>query len=253
MSGPYINDPGYEVSENTILTIPFANRDKDTYKEIVHPLKGNAKREWFTPHFYYCLPLNIGNQYGFVIKSVRDFTMEWDGSENNPNDIRVNFLNNDNEEKQSIHGGFTQGIVTIQNSFVLRTPKNINLMTIQPPNMFLPACVAMTGVIETDQIRRDFTFNIKITVPNFVITVKKGDPLGAFIPIPRNFVENFEIMSALDVFDDSIYRNELAEQDRLTSERTGIDKTKPHESGRRYYNGVHTDGSSYQNHQKRLV
>ena len=59
MSGPYINDPGYEVSENTILTIPFANRDKDTYKEIVHPLKGNAKREWFTPHFYYCLPLNI--------------------------------------------------------------------------------------------------------------------------------------------------------------------------------------------------
>lgn len=253
MTGPYFNDPGYEIPENTILTVPFIKENKDLYKEVVEPLKGNPKRDWFTSHFYYCLPLNIGNQYGFVIKSLRDFTMEWDGSTNNPYDVNIEFLNKDNEEKQRIHFGFGEGIVTIQNLFTLRTPENINLLTIQPPNMFLPACVAMTGVVETDQIRRDFTFNIKITIPNFKITVKKGDPLGAFIPIPRNFVENFELKSALDLFDESVYNNELAEQARLGEERKGIDKTKPHESGRRYYNGVHTDGSKYRNHQKRLV
>jgi hypothetical protein len=244
---------GYEIPQNHILTIPFAGMDKDIYKETIESLKGNVKRDWFTPHFYYCLPIGIGNQYGFVIKSLRDFTMEWDGLENNPNDIKINFLNDDNKEKQSIHGGFSQGIVTIQNSFGLRTPENINLMTIQPPNMFLPGCVAMTAVIETDQIRRDFTFNIKITVPNFLIKVKKGDPLGAFIPIPRNFVENFEIKSVLDVFDESIHKNELEEQARLSNERTGVDTRKPHESGRRYYSGTHTDGTKYRSHQKRLI
>jgi hypothetical protein len=253
MSGPYLNTPGYEIPDNHILTVPFVGRDKDDYKKTLESLKGKTKRDWFNSHFYYCLPIGIGNQYGFVVKSLRDFTMEWSGVENDVGDIDINFLNEDNQEKQSIHGGFSQGIVTVQNSFGLRTPENINLMTIQPPNMFLPGCVAMTGVIETDQIRRDFTFNIKITIPNFLITVKKGDPLGAFIPIPRNFVENFEIKSVLDVFDESIYKNELGEQSRLGEERTGIDKTKPHESGRRYYNGIHTDSSKYKNHQKRLV
>jgi len=250
MSGPFLNDKGYEVPENTILIVPHAIDSNGYYKEIVVDLKGNPKRDWFTSHFYYCLPLSIGNQHGFVIKSTRDFTASWDGTHK---DAEIKFLNNDNENMQVIKGGFGQGIITIQNLFAFKTPPGINLMTIQPPNWFIPGTSAMTGVIETDQIRRDFTFNLKITVPNMEITVKKGDALGAFIPIPRNFVNNFEVKLITDIFSKELHLGEVNESQALSQERQTTDVAKPHMSGRRYFNGLHTDGSKYPDHQKKIV
>jgi hypothetical protein len=249
MSGKYINDKGYEVPENTILIVPHTLDHDGFYKEILKPLKGKPKRDWFNAHFYYCLPLTIGNQYGFVIESLRDFEIIWNGTEANP---EITFLNEDNAEKQIIKNGFGSGIITIQNGFALKTPIGINLMTIQPPNMFIPGCVAMTGVIETDQIKRDFTFNIKVTVPNLKITVKKGDALGAFIPIPRYFVDNFDTKLVSDVFSKELHVNELEEVKILSNERNTIDKYKPHQSGRKYFKGINSDNTSYPDHQKKV-
>ena len=94
---------------------------------------------------------------------MRNFTVFWNGTKD---DAEINFLDEEGAEKQNIINGFRNGVVTIQNHFSLKTPIGINLMTIQPPNMFIEGCTSMTGVIETDQIRRDFTFNLKVTVPN---------------------------------------------------------------------------------------
>ena len=249
MTGPYINDPGYEVPKDTVLVVPHAVDSDGFYTEVIKPLKGNPKRDWFNAHFYYCLPLSIGNQYGFVIQSLRDFEVTWAGEEN---DVQITFLNEDNNNKQVVKGGFGSGIITVQNMFALKTPPGINLMTIQPPNMFIPGCVAMTGVIETDQIKRDFTFNIKVTVPNLKITVKKGDPLGAFIPIPRHFVDNFDAKLVTDIFDRELHVNEVQESINLGKERDTTDKEKPHMSGRRYFNGINFDGTKYPDHQKKV-
>lgn len=248
----YINDPGFEVPENNILVVPMQPGSDGFFKDIIDPLKGQVTREWFNEHFYYCLPINIGNQYGFVIRSQRTFEMIWDGTENNPNDVTFNFLDGDLDEKQIIKNGFSMGVVTIQNHFALKTPPGINLMTIQPPNMFIPGCIAMTGVIETDQIRRDFTFNLKITVPNMTIRVNKGDALGAFIPIPRYFVDKFEVKHVLDVFSEELYRNELMDASELSRQRNAEDKDRPHQSGRKYFQGTHAFGEKFIDHQKRV-
>lgn len=253
MVGPYLNDPGHEIPDNTILIVPHTVDTDGHYKEVIESLKGNIKRDWFNEHFYYCLPINIGNQYGFVIKSQRDFEMTWDGSNDKANDILFNFLDDEGENKQMIKSGFSTGVVTIQNRFALKTPPGINLMTIQPPNMYIPGCVAMTGVIETDQIRRDFTFNIKITIPNYKIRVNKGDALGAFIPIPRYFVDKFETKLITDVFDKSYHINELKDNAEFNRQRSGEDLSKPHMSGRKYFNGIHAFGESYSDHQKRMT
>ena len=110
----------------------------------------------------------------------------------------------------------------------------------------------MTGVIETDNIRRDFTFNLKITVPNLKISIRKGDPLGAFLPIPRNFVESFDIKLVQDIFPIGIHQNEISESNNLSMERNNSDKDKPHQSGRRYFSGTHISGEKYTNHQKNM-
>lgn len=249
MSGPFLNDPGYEVPEDKIIIVPHSLDDDGHYKEIIQPLKGNPKRDWFNAHFYYCLPLTIGNQYGFIIKSMVDFDAIWDGTQANP---ELTFHNDENGQKQIIKTGFGDGIITIQNKFALKTPKGINLMTIQPPNMFIPGCSAMTGVIETDNIKRDFTFNLKMTVPNIIVNIKKGDPLGAFIPIPRYFVDKFDIELVGNLFPEEIHQNEAAEACALSIERSTVDLDKAHQSGRRYFNGLDIDGSKYPDHQKRV-
>ena len=249
MTGPYINDSGYEVPKDTILVVPHSLDNDGFYKDILQPLKGEVKRDWFNSHFYYCLPLNIGNQYGFIIKSLHNFEAIWFGGDAG---VDITFLDDEDRSAQLISNHFGSGIITVQNLFAIKTPPGINIMTIQPPNMFVPGCAAMTGVVETDQIRRDFTFNLKITVPNYKVKVKKGDPLGAFIPIPRYFVDSFEVKLVTDVFDKQLHNNEVEESKKMGEERSTIDVDKPHLAGRRYFNGIYTTGERYIDHQKKI-
>lgn len=245
----YLNDSNNVVPDHTIVVVPHKVGSSSYVDDIIQDLRGFMKRDWFTSHFYYCLPLTIGNQYGYVVKSARTFEATWKGGESFAD---IKFLDDDTE-KQSVTSHFGSGIITFQNRFSLKTSPGINIMTIQPPNMFIPGTVAMTGVIETDQIRRDFTFNLKITVPNYTIKVNAGDAIGAFIPIPRNFVEKFEIEDISKRFDIEIHKNEQEEAERLGKERATIDRLKPHQAGRRYFSGTHTDGSKYPDHQKKLL
>lgn len=248
-TGNYINSPGFEVPDNKILVVPYTN-DPNIYSGVIETLKGNTQRQWFTPHFYYCLPLTIGNQYGFGLYSTMDFDVFWDGEEP-PENTEITILSELNNI-QHVSAHFGSGIVSIQNSFHLKTPPGINLMTIQPPNYFIPGLSVMTGVIETDNLRRDFTFSIKITTPNQKISVKKGDLLCAFIPIQRGFVDKFELEPMSKYFSEEFYLNEMQEVVNLNNERANEDLYKNHLSGRRYFNGTHTDGNKYLDHQKRL-
>ena len=54
--------------------------------------KPGKTREWFDANFYRCLPLTIGNQYGFIIKSEFDFSFIWDGGLSNES-IKFFFTN----------------------------------------------------------------------------------------------------------------------------------------------------------------
>lgn len=249
ITGNYINNDGFEVPENKILVVPYV-KDSNSYLNVIKTLKGSTQRDWFTPHFYYCLPLTIGNQYGFGLYSASDIDMVWNGEEP-PESIIINTISKESDV-QEISSHFGSGVVSIQNSFHLKTPRGINLITIQPPNSFIPGISVMTGVIETDNLRRDFTFNMKITIPNMNISIRKGDLLCAFLPIQRGFVDKFEIEPVSKYFSDELYQNEIAETHRLNDERNNEDIYKNHFSGRRYFSGTHTDGTKYLDHQKRL-
>lgn len=246
----YINLNNNNVQDKDIVVVPFVINGNPYSDEIIEPLAGKIKRDWFTSHFYYCLPLNIGNQYGFLIKSAANFDVVWKGLDS---DAEITFLDDSHHHKQTISSHFGHGIITFQNMFSLKTAPGINLMTIQPPNMFIPGCVAMTGVVEADQIRRDFTFNLKITVPNYKISIRKGDPIGAFIPVPRYFIDDFKISTIYETFDRETHEAEISDFMELGRQRENDDKEKPHESGRKYFNGEHAFGEPYTDHQKRLV
>jgi len=246
-----INDHNNVIPDNTIAIITEKD-DFDPYVfDIIEPLKGKKERDWFIKHAYFCLPLIIGNQYGFIIKSQYDFTAVWNGGDT-PQDVKIELLS-DKTYNQYIKPHFGMGTITIQNRFHFRTPPNINLMTINPPNYFISGIQHMTGVVETDNLRRDFTFNLILTTKDLEVNVKKGDPIGCILPIPRGFVDNFELKMASDLFSKELIQNErdILQETAVERKRDALDKHA--RNGRRYFKGEDVrDNKFLYNHQKNI-
>ena len=240
------------VPDNKLITICETEHYVDSNDIIIESLKGKVKRDWFIKHAYFCLPLTIGNQMGFAIKSLKTFSVKWDGGDA-ASSTRVQILDNGEYQGfQSISSHFGMGVVTIQNRFTFRTPPGINLMTINPPNVFIDGIHHMTGIIETDNLRRDFTFNLKITRPNHEIIINKGDYIGCVIPTPRYFIDGFELLRGEDIFTKEQIIEERKAMMDFGSERANVDIHKPHGNGRRYYNGEDVYGCPFLDHQKKI-
>lgn len=240
------------VPENTIIAIPENSNFKESIDLIVEPFKGNLKRDWFVDHAYFCLPLTIANQYGFGIKSLKTFSVIWNGGKA-PKDVKVEILE-DSEfpSGQTISTHFGMGTFTVQNRFTFRTPPGVNLMTINPPNYWIDGIQHMTGVVETDNLRRDFTFNLKITRKNKKIIINKGDYIGCVLPIPRYFADGFNLKNADDILTSEEILEEQQAMIDFGDERRNLDKSKPHGNGRRYFNGEDVYGCPFSDHQKKI-
>ncbi len=236
---------------NKIVAIPYNGRISYSCRREYLSLRGESTREWFSKHANYCLPLLIGNQYGFVVKSQHSVEIEWNGGRS-PTDTIVNYIAKTEDSAQQISSHFGDGIVTIQNSFVLRTPPSVNLMTINPPNSFIDGLAHMTGVIECDNLRRDFTFNLKLTRPKHRIIIKKGDWIGCIIPFPRYFVDSFDMIDATECMTPAEVAEEQQCGEDFRIEREGSDKLKPTANGRRYFRGVDIYGNKFPDHQNRI-
>lgn len=249
-----VNNGINDVPEKTIaifLEKNIKNLSKSRVSEIIQ--KSPKKRDWFTPHFYRCLPLTIGNQYGFTIALEFDFEFEWNGGINT-DDITLHFnenvLEKNNPVFPNISTHFGSGILTINTPFFFRTPPGVNLMTINPPNFVIPNITVMTGVVEADNLRRSFTFNLKIQIPNIKVFIPAGTPLAAFIPIPRYYADNFELKYADEIFDKDTIDQELQASIDAGIYRRDVESKLKNNVGRHYFLGKDVYGNKFTDHQK---
>lgn len=240
------------VPDNTIVVFVDDLLTDFKYEDINTVLDfPNKKRDWFDPHFYRCLPLTIANQYGFVLKSQFDFNVLWSGG-NDPGSVKFFF----NEEQEEIdkkyplidsHFGF--GTFTVTPPFSLRTPPGINLMTINTPNHILPNITVMTGVVETDNLRRNFTFNFKIEQPNIMTCIPKGTPLASIIPIPRYFVENFKLENAENIFSEEVVTEEFQARVDAVTKRHEVSTQLKNSVDKDYFIGKDVYQNTFSDHQ----
>lgn len=261
----YINEEGNDVPENNIVFYP---KDKVLAKQmgwdindVIEPLAGKKTRDFFLDWAYYCLPLTIANQYGFVVKAAIDFSLFWPGGDapvyvDTKNKQVVNQIT---DSVQEYFTNFKMGILSIENSFILRTPPKTNLMIMPVPNHFIQGVHVMSGVVEADNLRRSFTFNLKVTNPGVKIHIKKGDWLAAFMPIPRYYVDAFSMTNFKDVFDEETYSLEKASMDKLSYERQVGDKEMYENKrielsgmGRRYFKGLFPNDKPFRDHQRKI-
>jgi hypothetical protein len=251
-------DDGLVVPDKTIVFFPvIPPKELRTFdsKDIglfLKPLNKNHKRDWFTSHFYKCLPLAIGNMQGFVFSLPYTISVIWNGG-NNSEDISINFYD-DFEPYKNYNfiyptSHFGNGILTINFPVTLKTPPGINLMTISPPNFPLPGLSPMTGVIETDNIRFSFTLNLKIDLPNVNILINPNSPLVGIIPIPRYFCDSFELKNAYEVFEKNIVDEEINIVKENTDFRTIQNSQEIKKSDGLYYSGFDIKNNKFKDHQ----
>jgi hypothetical protein len=122
-------------------------------------------------------------------------------------------------------------------------------MTINPPNYIIPNVTVMTGVVETDNIRRNFTFNLKIQIPNIQVNIPAGTPIAGFIPIPRYYADSFKLDYAEDIFDDSIIDEETEALTNENLQREYIDPALPNGVNKFYFKGQDIYGNKFPDHQ----
>ncbi len=235
-----------DVPDKTIYVLTEDHRFNHLPSELIEPLAGQKGRDWFVDHFYFCLPITFGNQHGFIVRLLHDVVVRWSGKLD-LGSLKVHLLGAMPENQdQIISSHFGSGILTIQNRWTYRTPKGVNLMVTQPPNFPIEGIMHMSAVVETDQLRRDFTFNLKVTTPNRDFYLPKGTPIGCVLPYPRHFIDNYQI--ALHPPGEAFANERKATQDFATA-RSNYDQDAP---GLLYMKGVDIYGNKFAEHQKSL-
>lgn len=240
-----LNNGTNDIPENTIVVI---SEFPEKTNVILKSFKKQTKRDWFSSHFYNCLPLNIANTYGFYIVSQYDLKAIWNGGKE-INDTTLDYGVEKEQLKNMfppIYSHFGNGILTINPGFMLRTPPNVNLMTINPPNIVLPNITVMSGVVETDNLRYPFTFNLKIQTPNVEVFIKKGTPLAGFIPIPRYYVDNYELVEA-----NKLFSTDLIDVEVKASKDQGNYRKSSSTLNKFYLKGFDVYNNKFKDHQRK--
>lgn len=233
------------------MVIPNDGIDYQNIEPLIFDSKQDKKREWFTDRFYFCVPIVIGNQYGYTIRAQRTFTVTWNGGAETDDLAVSEYPYPINKKAQAYISNFGSGILTVQNFWHIRTPEKVNTMVIPPPNYIKDNVTFMTAVVETDNLRRGFTFNIKLNSPGSV-TFNAGEPIGAFINVPRYFVDSFDLLPASEYLTDEQIAEEHSSIAEFDRQRVGEDMDKPHLAGRKYFKGEDAWGNKFEDHQKSI-
>jgi hypothetical protein len=244
------------VPEKTIACIPIT--PSDGYKEFdmnflkfLKPLNENHERDWFTSHFYKCLPLSIGNLQGFAFSVPFDFSVIWNGGLQTE-DIQIFDVKLDDIDTEMnnvyVSSEFGHGIFTVHFPLILKTPPGVNLMTIAAPNFPIAGISPMTGVVEADNLKFTFTLNFKVDLVNVPITIPKDYPIMGILPIPRYFCDSFKMINAYDILD----KDEIEEERRIANVHAKIRNQKNRDKGaadQQYFKGKDIENNKFKDHQ----
>ena len=235
------------VPENTIVAFKLEDESVPKDLNVLDFIsKPSNKRDWFTPLFYHCLPLSIGNQTGFVISLDFGFTAVWNGGDR-VEDLSIAFSEEVNvlNKFDVVHSNFGHGVITISLPWSLRTPPNVNLLTVAPPNYILNNATPMTGSVETDNLRGFFTFNIRVQEPNRFAYFPANTPICAFIPIPRYFATSFTLKNAEEVFSQEVIEEEVNIYAKMVQGRRSSNAVLDKD----YFKGRDLEGNEFEDHQ----
>lgn len=224
----------------------------DTTNTYIKP--ASKERGWMDNtvdnHAYRCLPLSIANQHGWSIHLKDRASFIWKGG---PYIEDVIVKGSNNKTCTSVFG---HGIITFSIEFLIKTPDNYNLFISGPPNYPKEGINPLTGIYEADWAPYSFTMNWQITEPNKEIIFEQDEPICFFFPIPRGYLDEFEIhQEMLSSNIDYQKQHKIFSDSRENFNKGKRDKTIDGKTWQKhYFQGKYPDGAKcpIHNHQTKI-
>lgn len=155
--------------------------------EVAH-----RSREWMdrTPRkaAYWCLPIAMANQAGWVVRLPSTVTATWNGKDG-PDAVKLDFPGKTNRMKGLVGTNFGAGIVSFALPWVFKTTDGTGLWVRGEPNSHTPDCVPLEGIVETDWSPFPFTMNYRIIKRNATVYFPEGMALCMLCPVTMDLFE----------------------------------------------------------------
>lgn len=210
------------------------------------------KRQWMDEFPgkapYRCLPLNMANQGGWLVRSPCTFTARWNGKMGT-DATTITFEDADPERmSRTIRSHFGGGIITFTLPWLFRTTEGYGIWVHGPPNWPMDNLQALDGIVETDWSHMTFTMNWKIMRRNTPVWFRKGDPVCMLTPFPLDLLETVE-PQILDIRSDPALHQAHAEAVKSRAEmiRHNV-QTGSLDWEKKYMRGEQSDGLLRQGH-----
>lgn len=150
----------------------------------------SVNRDWMTnssnKFAYRCLPLLIGNGYGWELRSNSEFIAQYKGG-NTQQDIEITNLCGTNFPTSH----FGEGVITWHVGYLFKTEYPYGLYVTGPPNTKYLNIIPLTGIVETYWLPFTFTMNWKFMGPGG-IHIKPGDIICQIFPVDMTMFDNVE-------------------------------------------------------------
>ncbi len=200
-------------------------------------------------HPYRCLPLAIGNCYGWQMLLAAHVRASWNGGPEK-SDLVV-----ETPRPHTAVSNFSRGVITFDVPILFRTEPGYQLMVTGPTNEFKDGAAPMMAIIETEWLSYTFTMNYQFTRPGTVVW-EKDEPFCQIAVVPALVQESVE-PELRRISEDPDAKAELKIlTDLRTDFRSRQDRYEPEavkQAWQRYYfKGIHPDGRPEPSHQVKM-
>lgn len=137
---------------------------------------------------YRCLPLNIGNGYGWELTCAHSFSAQWTGGPE-----AGSLVLEDIPQPSQAESHFGSGILSIHTDMIFRLEPGWDLMVTGPSNYGKDGITPLTAVVESDWLPFPFTMNWRFTRVNTWVHFEKGEPFCRIFPIRRRDISQVEV------------------------------------------------------------
>ena len=149
----------------------------------------NIKREWMDNtvdgHAYKCFPVTLANGLGWGLSFPKDISFVWDGiSDTSGSHVKVL------EGEEYCYTERANATISFKTGIVFETDKDVSLLQMPVPNMFIDGAQAFTTIISTSFFKGEFPCALRIIKPFTKITIKANQPFISIVPISLSYLQN---------------------------------------------------------------
>ena len=151
-----------------------------------------VNRDWmditFDRHAYQCFPVSLANRAGLGICFTEDISFVWDGF-NTSSDQHIKII----KGGDFVHSKRGNRTVSLETGLFFSPEKNISILTMPPPNIFLEGIQCISTIVSTSALVGSLPIALMITKANEEIVIPAGTIIASVLPISLTELNNTEV------------------------------------------------------------